>query len=410
MSVPVARHTVGRVRRGQRRPRSTRPMSCCSRSRGEPADAREQRASSHQSRNAFERVHEAARLLVPVVAGAEPVVGRPVEHHGPDGAREHLRVRDADDRPVRVAEIVELGLAEGDADRLEVARDVAGAELGRVRAHALNASGRELLVVAVQHVELCGGRRNGGERVPEVEERVVDAVDRARRTGATGIEAHDVEAGSHFRREPRPRRCAGSRRLTHRDRRSSRRGTRCARPAIRPDGGAAPAAPCRSAIALLPVRARSRSSRWARSACRTGSHRRSRPRTARRRTPAAGARWSWWSYWSWWSMARACPDLAVPARSRRAARARRAPRRRRARGRVVSRPGGFAPWARQAELARVQDAVRIERGLGRGQHRRTPPRARRGANRARFSPTPWWWLNAAPPASVASMPASHARR
>ena len=68
------------------------------------------------------------------------------------------------------------------------------------------------------------------------------------------------------------------------------------------------------------------------------------------------------------------------------------------------------PRAREAELARVEDPVGIEGRAWSPPARRTPRRAPRRTNRPRFSPMPWWWLNAAPAPASRRMPASHAAR
>ena len=61
----------------------------------------------------------------------------------------------------------------------------------------------------------------------------------------------------------------------------------------------------------------------------------------------------------------------------------------------------------QAELARVEDAVRVERRLDGGEHVEAPARAPRPTKRARLSPTPWWCDRLPPWASTARWPASH---
>ena len=85
--------------------------------------------------------------------------------------------------------------------------------------------------------------------------------------------------------------------------------------------------------------------------------------------------------------------------------------RRRRRGRCRSRvhAQGAGPERRgQAELARVEDPVRVERLLEAAQDLEAGAERAWGRNRLRLRPMPWWWLIAAPWASVASVTTSHA--
>ncbi len=90
----------------------------------------------------------------------------------------HLRVGGADDRAVREAQVVQGRLAQRDPDRLEVARGVARADLTRVQAVALDTPARERAVVAARDREGLGGIRDGRNRGTEVEDGVIDAIDR----------------------------------------------------------------------------------------------------------------------------------------------------------------------------------------------------------------------------------------
>ena len=56
----------------------------------------------------------------------------------------------------------------------------------------------------MQEVELLRCRRDRRDPCRQVEHCVVHAVDRTRRTGAAGVEAHDVEAVEHGLRDARP--------------------------------------------------------------------------------------------------------------------------------------------------------------------------------------------------------------
>ena len=78
--------------------------------------------------------------------------------------------------------------------------------------------------------------------------------------------------------------------------------------------------------------------------------------------------------------------------------------------RRYSWPDELAERVAQAELARVEDAVRVERVLHRLQHAEARRRARRATKRARFKPTPWWCDSAPPAASTARWPASQTAR
>ena len=118
-------------------------------------------------------------LRVRVVEVLQPEVEGTVEHHRADGRGEHLRVRRSDDGAVGESEVVELRLAERDADGFEIARGVARADLSRIRAVPFGAPRCESGVVRMgdrERSHVVGDRR--GDRA-EVEVGVVDTVDRA---------------------------------------------------------------------------------------------------------------------------------------------------------------------------------------------------------------------------------------
>ena len=61
--------------------------------------------------------------------GRRRVVHHTVEHHGPDPVREHLRVRQAEQRSVGVADPVDLLFAQRDPDRFDVGGHAAAVEV-----------------------------------------------------------------------------------------------------------------------------------------------------------------------------------------------------------------------------------------------------------------------------------------
>ena len=145
----------------------------------------------------------------------------------PDRRGEHLRVRGADDGAVRVPEVVELRLAERDADRFEVARDVARADLARVRAHALRAPGGELRVVLrAATSSVLGGRRAPAAR-PAPRSRNASSTQSIGREAPVprGSKLTTSKRSLHDVGQPRTTRGAGSRRPTGPGRRSSRPAT-----------------------------------------------------------------------------------------------------------------------------------------------------------------------------------------
>ena len=287
--------------------------------------------------------------------------------------REHLRVGDADDGAVRVPEVVELRLAERDADRLEVARRRCGYPTCPAYAPMRStqpAANWALYLCRVSSSATVFGI--GAHARAQVEERVVDAVDRARRAGAARIEAHDVEAGLDHRREAAPgeaevvdARLAGSAVVDHQ--RADALGRRRRRVAQR---GRCP--PCSRRRLRLPVDGDAQ--RAALEAVAAVG-----PRRPRRRTPGARGHVVVVVVVDGFGFGLRAP--ASPFRHGAAGTSAPSQRERPGtRGGVASWPGGFAPRVGEAELARVEDPVGVERGLRRREH--VERVAERGARRS----------------------------
>ncbi len=102
-----------------------------------------------------ERLLEAGRL--PLVDLLHRQIGRQdaVEHHAPDVLREQVGVRRAEHRAVRLAEEVQLLLAESRTQDVHVLRDLFGADVAEQRAGVLLARVGELLVAGQQRVLLA---------------------------------------------------------------------------------------------------------------------------------------------------------------------------------------------------------------------------------------------------------------
>ena len=77
-----------------------------------------------------ERPFEAAHLAQRGGRAVERRVDRAVEHHAPDAIGELLGVERAEVRAVRVADVVEVLLAERGAEAVEIVRGLAGREVG----------------------------------------------------------------------------------------------------------------------------------------------------------------------------------------------------------------------------------------------------------------------------------------
>ena len=277
---------------------------------------------------------------------------------------EHLRVRGADDGAVREPEVGELRVTERDADRLEVARDVARADLSRVHADPLGAPAREPAVVGVC-ASSCSALSGPAARAPQVEVRVVDAVDGPRRPVPRGSQLTRskrsfTDCGSRpYMPQVADTRLAGTA-VVHHQRPDPLVGScgRMAREGTASVDGRRPVDGHGERPALEAVAA-------------VGPHGRASTRGA-----AASS--------SWAVVVVVVVDgagLALPARRRgRWQHDRQEQAGRSATGGLTARRD--RPGAGQAELPGVEDAVRVERGLGRDRARR----GRRRAPRARAGP------------------------
>ena len=204
------------------RPSSNRSRSARSAARGCPPDRNGQLAVLAQWRRKAPSALEAGGGVAEVSLFGLGEVDRPVEHHAAHAIGELLRVDRPDDGAIRVAEVVELLVAQRRPEPVEVAGDVAAPDPCEPRAVLGDASLDEVDVAfgtVVERAQLGIGCWSRISRVERVGDLVADAIDRAGSTRAGGRSSRG-RSGLESGGEDRPRNCATSRRPGRPGRRS----------------------------------------------------------------------------------------------------------------------------------------------------------------------------------------------